>query len=108
MILFKFNRIKHFVIALTGLLLIISCERDSTSTGPDQTVLPSITGAFIINEGNFLQGNASIDFYNADSEKFSTIYLTPQTALRPAMWLTAWSSTIRWDILWSTIPIKLR
>ena len=69
MILFKFNRIKHFVIALTGLLLIISCERDNTSTGPDQTVLPSITGAFIINEGNFLQGNASIDFYSADSGK---------------------------------------
>lgn len=69
MILFQINRIKRFAIALTGLLLIISCERDTTATGPGQTVLPSLSGAFIINEGNFLQGNASIDFYNADSGK---------------------------------------
>lgn len=52
------------LVLLLGILYLTSCDNN-----PTQSVAPvpgpSFKGAFIVNEGNFTQGNASLSFFNA-------------------------------------------
>ena len=45
-------------------LFIFACEKDPTSPQSDPVV--KLNGAFILNEGNFNQGNGSLSFYSAE------------------------------------------
>ena len=48
---------------------ITSCKKSQDDNGPKQTTLGK--GFFVINEGNFTVGNASLSFYNYDSAKMT-------------------------------------
>ncbi|MDQ3191945.1 MAG: YncE family protein [Bacteroidota bacterium] len=66
-------------IALIFVLIFLSCKKDKPlETEPEKPVqITQKGGVFIINEGNFQWGNASIDFYNnVDSSYSSNIFKT--------------------------------
>ncbi len=59
------NKIKNLICCVAGILLISSCEKKEEG---NQSPLPdNLNGVFVINEGAFLSGNASISFFSSDS-----------------------------------------
>lgn len=55
-------------VALAAVLFFSGCKKDNTS--PSTTASGKYSkGVFIVNEGNFTHGNASVSFYNRDSMK---------------------------------------
>ncbi len=67
----KMNLLRLFSV-LVVLFAVQGCEKDPASSSmQDQTVTPSLRGAFIVNEGNYSHGNASLSYYNADSLKLT-------------------------------------
>jgi len=47
-------------------VIVIGCEKDPNSPVDLPVPLPSLTGIFIVNEGNFSLGNASLTYFNMD------------------------------------------
>lgn len=55
---------KRFTLLMVmGALLIFGCETDPTGA-KNQEKIPELSGAFILNEGNFNGGNGSLSFYS--------------------------------------------
>ena len=65
--IFKFNLLA--LVALSVLVL-SSCKKDEDNTN-QPTTSSTYQGAFILNEGGFLKGNASIDFYSRGDAKLT-------------------------------------
>ncbi len=57
-------RNKWLIITLFSFLLLLSCETNPLV--PKVTPETKLQGAFIVNEGNFMQGNGSLSFYSFD------------------------------------------
>lgn len=59
-----FPFLKLFIAFGMAALLITSCSKDDDSNGPTVVTPVYSGGAFICNEGAFMQGNASLDFFS--------------------------------------------
>jgi YVTN family beta-propeller protein len=66
------RNIKHLLVAVLALVfLTTACKKDEPTP-----VTPSEQGFYIINEGAFSQGNASLSFYNTDKDSLINDYYT--------------------------------
>ncbi len=69
---------KLFLTAIAGAMFLTSCSNDDDSAGPG-IVVPQgeyENGVFILNEGGFGQGNASVSFLSNDMELQNNIFAT--------------------------------
>ena len=72
----NFKLFTKAVLALGFVLLFTRCEKDNSSTLQGKFS----KGVFVVNEGNFTHGNASISFYNRDSMKVTNDLFTKVNA----------------------------
>jgi hypothetical protein len=79
----KINRLNIALIVLT-LLVFAGCMKDDEwiKSHQNSTLLPK--GVFIINEGNFMYGNASLSFYDPANPRNSKRYFLQHE------WPSAW------------------
>jgi len=74
-------KVKIFFTVLALVLLTAGCVKDPTSTGGGEKT-PKLSGAFILNEGNFRAANGSLSFYDpqldsVQNDIFKDINLRP-------------------------------
>ncbi|HGY55659.1 MAG TPA: YncE family protein [Caldithrix abyssi] len=58
---------KLLITALVLFLMTLGCVKDPTGT-EDSEKTPKLTGAFILNQGNFTAANASLSFYDPEAD----------------------------------------
>ena len=64
---------------LLSMVVFVSCTKNDPDPGLELGNLPFMNskGVFVINEGNFMQGNGSISFYSCDSGKiYNNLFMT--------------------------------
>jgi YVTN family beta-propeller protein len=62
--------IYRFIFGLT--IVLSGCEKQPDNPLPDKPVVTKNGGIYILNEGNYQSGNATIDYYDFNSQKLST------------------------------------
>ncbi|NJW52758.1 YncE family protein [Salinimicrobium oceani] len=67
---------KNLLYLFLSLVILVSCESDDDNIIPPQNGGTYSDGVFIINEGNFGQGNSTISFLNAEGEVTHNIFST--------------------------------
>ena len=76
-------------------LLLQGCMNDDELWEPEGEMPLSTGGLFIVNEGNFTYGNASLSFYDIEHKIFSM----ELTDFLWEMWLILWPSGTAW-VMW--------
>jgi hypothetical protein len=61
------NRLTGIPALIIFALLCFACEKDNSDPDNNDSVIVPGEGVFIINEGNFMQGNASLGYYHISS-----------------------------------------
>ncbi len=57
------------------LVFVISCEKNPTAVEGEKIMREVYRGAIIVNEGHFQQGDASLSYFDSDSQKiFSDVF----------------------------------
>jgi YVTN family beta-propeller protein len=59
----------RFLCCLLMLLFVLSCQKDPSSSSEDRHPQRVLSGVFVLNEGNFGQLNASLSFYDPESDR---------------------------------------
>lgn len=60
----QFSFLRSFLLMIILSVLVGACSKDDEPTGPDVVIPVYSGGAFICNEGAFMQGNATLDFFS--------------------------------------------